>query len=205
MRKHRGILTIAALLALGGISLGVGLELYLQHRLPDPEQADLDGLMRWLVVRDLAEESAETRQKIVRRLEWLLDEQDAEEPLQISDVLDQIDEEQTERFWSNVYLLTEIWFLEHVERYDRLSETERPVFIAGMIDRVTAWGVLASVPIADPRAADADFATQAILIRRQIEPWVNGQAEEDRRKVKQFLDGVSTQLMARQFSRWLSG
>ena len=190
MRRHRGILTIVALLALGALSLGVGMKVYWQDGLPDPEEADADGLMRWLATRELSEESPEIRQKLVRRLERFLDEQDPGEPFELREVLDQLDEDQTERFWNNVYLLAELWFLERVERYDQLGEEDRKVFIAGTIDSVMTWGVLNWIPTTDAQAADAGFEMRAILVLRQMQPWIDAREDDERKKIEQFLADV---------------
>ena len=195
MRKHRGILTIVALLTLGGLSLGVGLQLYQPDRLPDPEQADDDALMRWLATRELSEETPQIREKLLRRLERFLDEQDPQQPFELHEVLDQLDEDQTEQFWSNVYLLAELWFLEHVERYDQLGEADRRSLLSGMIDRVTVWGVLNWVPTSGAPSANTSFAMRAFSIRQKIQPWIDAREKDEREKIEQFLNAVTLHVM----------
>ena len=195
MKRHRGILTIVALVALGTLSLGVGLEFYRRDRLPDPEVADNDALMKWLATRELSEETPQIREKLLRRLERFLDEQDPQQPFELREVLDQLDEDQTEQFWSNVYLLAEMWFLEHVERYDQLGDEERPSFLSDMIDRVTVWGVLNWVPATAAPAANTSFAMQAFSIRQQIQPWIDAHEDDEREKIEQFLNAVTLHVL----------
>ena len=55
-RKHRGILAVLSVAALAITGLLVGWRLWASY-LPDPRQADTQGLLRWLVLAELAEES----------------------------------------------------------------------------------------------------------------------------------------------------
>lgn len=201
MKRHRGILTIVALVALGTLSLGVGLELYRRDRLPDPEVADNDALMKWLATRELSEETPQIRQKLVRRLGRFLDEQDPQQPFDLQEVLDQLDDDQTEQFWSNVYLLAELWFLEHVEKYDQLDEADRQEFLSGMIDQVKTWGVLDWIPTDTP--AGSGFAVQAGMIRKQMQPWIDAREDDERKKIEHFLKGLENHLVAQEFKRWI--
>ena len=203
MKRHRGILTIVALVALGTLSLGVGLELYRRDRLPDPEVADGDALMKWLATRELSEETPEIRQKLVRRLGRFLDEQDPQQPFDLQEVLGQLDDDQTEQFWSNVYLLAELWFLERVETYHQLDEDDRQEFLSGTIDRVKTWGVLDWTATDTP--AGAGFAAQAGLIGKQMQPWIDAREDDERKKIEQFLSGLRNFFLAEEIKRWMSG
>ena len=203
MKRHRGILTIVALVALGTLSLGVGLELYRRDRLPDPEVADGDALMKWLATRELSEETPEIRQKLVRRLGRFLDEQDPQQPFDLQEVLGQLDDDQTEQFWSNVYLLAELWFLERVETYHQLNEDDRQNFLSGTIDRVKTWGVLDWTATDTP--AGAGFAAQAGLIGKQMQPWIDAREDDERKKVEQFMNGLRNFFLAEEIKRWMSG
>ena len=203
MKRHRGILTIVALVALGALSLGVGLELYRQDRLPDPEVADGDALMRWLATRELSEETPEIRQKLVRRLGRFLDEQDPQHPFDLQEVLGQLDDDQTEQFWSNVYLLAELWFLERVETYHQLDEDDRQNFLSGTIDRVKTWGVLDWTATDTP--AGAGFAAQAGLIGKQMQPWIDAREDDERKKIEHFLSGLRDFFWVQEIKRLMSG
>ncbi len=203
MKRHRGILTIVALVALGTLSLGVGLELYRRDRLPDPEVADGNALMKWLATRELSEETPEIRQKLVRRLGRFLDEQDPQQPFDLQEVLDQLDDDQTEQFWSNVYLLAELWFLERVETYHQLDDDDRQNFLSETIDRVKTWGVLDWTATDTP--AGASFAAQAGLIGKQMQPWIDAREDDERKKIEQFLSGLSDFFWAQEIKRLMSG
>ena len=203
MKRHRGILTLVALVALGTLSLGVGLELYRRDRLPDPEVADGDALMKWLATRELSEETPEIRQKLVRRLGRFLDEQDPQQPFDLQEVLGQLDDDQTEQFWSNVYLLAELWFLERVETYHQLDEDDRQEFLSGTIDRVKTWGVLDWTATDTP--AGAGFAAQAGLIGKQMQPWIDAREDDERKKIEQFLSGLRDFFWAQEIKRLMSG
>jgi hypothetical protein len=66
-KNRRGILWLALLATLLAVGAAAAVP-FLRSRLPDPAVANRDELLRWLVTRDLAMETPQTRLVLIQRL-----------------------------------------------------------------------------------------------------------------------------------------
>lgn len=187
------MLCIAVLL----LPVGGGVAYFVQRivcpPLPDPAVADRDQLVRWLVLRDLSQESPETRRVLVERLEaefrgapnW-------------SQVADRLNESQREVLWNNLVLLLEPWFLEKADRYSQLAVADRPPYVDQFLDRVAQWRRADAIRYG-PGQDGAQRAGLAQSLLDQVEQWKQRADPTQRARIDEFLRDVELRWIMRKF------
>ena len=193
-RKHRGILAAAVLGALGVAVLVVALRVWATY-VPDPETASREGLMRWLVLRDLSMEPPETQLAVLERVE-----QELEHETSVTDTGDTLTPSQRRQLLENVGFLKRFWFQQRLEEYARCSESLRREFVQQQVDKLAAWSRVdawlasahadkgASSP--DEEGDVLDGSTAPSLIS-QVETWIEGTPEPQRPMARQAVcEGV---------------
>ena len=197
MRRHRRVLILGILLS-GGILAGGGVAAlrWLRPSLPAPEVADREQLIEWLVTRDLAEESFQTRQALARRLEeQFRGEVDWEATGR------RLSLQQRRQLWENLPDLLEPWLLEKVDGYFGRSERERPAYVDRVIDTINEWRGVNSLR---PETAAEDNAGQQppglmTMLYQRIDA-IERESNPDRReRAGQFLAAVQTRWFYRAF------
>jgi hypothetical protein len=170
-------------------------------RLPDPATADRDGLLRWLVTRDLAREPSATRLVLARRLE-----QEFSGKIDWAAVGQNLDGQQRDRLWDNVLLLLEPWFADKVDGYFRLPEPQRPAYVDRTLQLIENWKGATALSPGSRRAGSADGQESAGtagptgligLFVERIGHWTESVTPQRRQQVREFLLAVQ--------SRWLQG
>ncbi|MEA1951881.1 MAG: hypothetical protein U9N87_10880, partial [Planctomycetota bacterium] len=112
------------------LTIVVGLAWVYNSRLPDPEHAGCDELVRWMVTRDLRQESAHTRKVLALRLESEFVDVDWQG-------LDgRMSVEHRRRLWANLPLLLKPWFMNKLDDYNNRDAAERQACIDALIDRM---------------------------------------------------------------------
>jgi hypothetical protein len=133
MTRRRLILWLLLLAAL--IATGIGATVpFLVPRLPSPELANRDELLRWIVARDLAKESPETCLALIRRLE-----EEYRDGIDWDAVDGKITDAQREQLWKNIPLLFGQWLSDKAAIYARLSNVERPGFMDRILKTLLSW------------------------------------------------------------------
>jgi len=184
MLRRPDVLALLTLLILAGIAAAVTVHLSFFH-LPDPETADRDGLLRWLVLKDLNAEEEETRLALVDRLEDELHAGLGQEDLSSAS----LSEAQEERLHKNTGLLKRIWFRSRVRRYSEREPDEKKPYLDRQILTVFKWSEMNGAASEDPH----DSVTGLF---DQIAGWI-GEAEGDDRR--QMLEAVYAGV-----ARWLA-
>jgi len=199
VRKKREVLTLAVA-ALAVLTLAVVLTVsvtaavqFYQQRLTDPASADREELLRWLVVRDLSEESAQLRRTLAARLE----EEFGGDRIDWNATAGQLDGTQRERLWQNVLLLLEPWFTQKVDGYFQLAATERLAYVDRTIDTIAVWRGVESLRSnssenGQPHTPQPEFFP--VLVER-INQWQESATPEQRKRISRLLVAVQ--------SRWL--
>jgi hypothetical protein len=167
-------------------------------QLPDPDQASPEQLLRWLVTRDLGQESADIRGQLARRLEEAFPEK-----VDWPSLKAQLDTTQRARLWKNVVLLLEPWFLEHMEGYFGRPPAERIAFLDGMLDRLATWRGVETLRADEPVAPDSSLAPQGIVqvLLDRVEQWKKQAEPRQRERITDFVAAVQTRWVQRQFSQ----
>jgi len=190
-RRNLILLTTALMLAGGGALATVAV---LYPSLPDPAVADREGLLRWLVLRDLEAESLETRRVLAQRLE-----EEFRGGIDWSTTSDQLSKSQRRRVWVNVLNLLEPWFMAKTDNYYQLTAAERPAYVNRLLDTLGAWrGAAGLVAESTPSDGNAELRPSlfATLLER-VEQWKQRAKPEQRQRIEQFVTVVQTQWLLR--------
>jgi hypothetical protein len=198
MRKNSGFVLFVLLAGLVLAACAGGVVLY-ATRMPDPQTADLRGLLRWLVTRDLSQEPDATQEQLLSRLEGEL-----RGGLELT-AGDQLTEDQRARLVENADLLGRRWFLKQVEQYTALAASEKATFLDRQIDEVQQSGVVqALVAVLEPAGSSASTNAWSSLNER-IGHWTARMEAGRKAKVEEFLAAVKGNLLWRTVrGNWLS-
>ncbi len=139
MKISRNILpcTVGLAAAVAVVAAGI---YYHSTRLPHPATADRDGLLRWIVLRDLSQEVPPTQRISAQRFE-----QEFGGGGDLAKAKQRLSLERQERVWNNVVLLLQAWFEQKVERYSELSEGDRTAYVDATLATIRAWKGLGSL------------------------------------------------------------
>ncbi|HYW78916.1 MAG TPA: hypothetical protein VE890_05030 [Thermoguttaceae bacterium] len=188
-RKILILLITVALLAVG-VAASIAM---LYPRLPDPQVADREGLLRWLVTRDLRGEPIDTRRALARRFEEEFCKacdtaasdastsdagtsdagtSDAAAAPDWESLAEQLDASQRQQFWENLTVVLEPWFLDKTDGYCEVSETERTAYLDRLIDMIAVMdGIDAIRPNSDESADHAEDGGLYALLLEQTQQW----------------------------------
>jgi hypothetical protein len=179
-----GAIAVATAMAIVGLCSG---------RLPEPATADRDGLLRWLVTRDLSQESAETRLALVRRLE-----QEFGGKTDWAAVGQRLDGPQKDCLCGNLTLLLEPWFADKVDGYFRLPENQRSAYVdrtVGLIENLRGAAALDAGRPAAPGHGKPPGLLE--IFAQRIGAWMDSITPQRRDQAREFLLALQT--------RWLQG
>ncbi|MCG8584897.1 MAG: hypothetical protein MI757_09320 [Pirellulales bacterium] len=136
--RHRGVLLGATLLALAIGSSAIAV--WAMYRLPPAEHAQGRDLMRWLVTRDLREESEATRRSLVLQLEVFLEESHDHERTAA-----EMNEQRRHTLEENVGVLLPVWLELGAERHLANEPANRQEFLDKQLSRVEQVGELSQL------------------------------------------------------------
>ncbi len=161
--------------------------------LPDPATADRDGLLRWLVSKDLDQEPYETRQTLARRLE-----KEFGGEIDWAGVGAASTNEQRQRLWNNVLVLLEPWFADKVDGYFQLPEAKRPAFVDQTLQRIEDWkGATVLSPGGPAVPAGEQQPGLMELVVRRIGQWTESATPERREQVREFMLAIQVRWLRR--------
>ncbi|MDZ4818994.1 MAG: hypothetical protein SGJ20_08485 [Planctomycetota bacterium] len=193
----KSVAVLAVLLFLAGAAAGF---VYNAQRLPNPNEADLNQLVRWLVTKDLRQESPQTKDELLDGLE-----QQIQTPIRSADVQSQLTAPQQTLLMSNADVLAERWFHRQVDQYFAQPEATRPAYLDKQIDEIQGSQLVQSLAgLAENETASGD--TKAgnksaiwIAIQQRAKSWIERAEKYRRRRCQQFVDAVQQHLLM----RWL--
>jgi hypothetical protein len=175
-RRVFGVLLLAVLLA---TVVGAAVP-FLLPGLPDPAVAGRDDLFRWVVTRDLAQETPETRVVLARRLE-----QEFSTGVDWS-ILESATEAQRRQLWKNLPPLFGAWLRDKAAAYAQLPERQRTKFMDGIFAAVASWQ---GVERYEPRPGDSASAGTGGLLRifaDQMQECQRGASAQERDRLSRF-------------------
>ena len=179
--------------AAGGVAIP-----YLYPSLPDPAIADRDGLFRWLVVRDLGQESAETRRVLAHRLE-----EECSTGIDWEAAGQGLDEPQRRRVWNNIVLLLQPWFVQKRDYYFELDQNDRPAYLDRLLDTFEIWqGVDALCP--DETEDDGSSGEKRELLSvlsTHVQQWKEASPREERQRTDRFLWAIQSRWVLRSLKK----
>jgi hypothetical protein len=130
--NRRGILAIVALL--GCVAVAIGAVPFLYPSLPDPEKADQQQLLHWLVLRDLGQESPARQLTLALRLE-----SEFGEGVDWSKFKGKLSLEQIDRLIANIPHVLRPWILEKSVIYEKSPDDRRLASLDQVIATLEVW------------------------------------------------------------------
>lgn len=193
IRGRYGLLIAGVLVAMLSVAAGAGF-LMVYSPLPDPAIATRHELFRWLVLRDLGEESMEIRQKVLSRVDREFEKAD-----DLGSTIETMDESRRRMLWHNITVLLEPWLLEKVEHYARLPAAQRTDFIDRFLDRAELWNKIGSACLKNrTNQGRKGGSSVSQLIMEQIEQCSSRAAPERQRQIGAFMAAVQARWLWRQ-------
>jgi hypothetical protein len=185
------LLAATLLLAIWGGWRGVRAYLL---RMPDPATATKEGIVRWMVLRDLADEPEDTRRQLVTRIEELF-----VEPLDVSQAAT-LDPHDVQRLRRNAEVLKESWFFAKIDGYYACLEALRSAYLDRQIQTVTRWAELDAGldAAAGARYQSSDFGERLSDFFDQLDDWTNRAAPERRGRIRSVVKAGLIRWFARQ-------
>jgi len=183
------------LFGLASVSLAASYQ-WIFPTLPPPESADRQGLFRWLVLRDLGQQSPGVRRTLRLRLE---DELDL--GIDLVGTTSGLGETRADKLHRNIRLLFGEWLTEQWHHCQQLSRAERTARIDALIRRVDRWGLLpllAKRPGTQPTSENATNPGQArredspaLSLVAELNTWVATQPEPQQPAARRFATAVA--------------
>ncbi|MFT5523559.1 MAG: hypothetical protein ACI9HK_001507 [Pirellulaceae bacterium] len=135
--KHRGLLSMAALLSVAIVGGIVGWAMW-STSLPHPTAASREQIMQWLVLRELPAEPEEISVALVDRIQAEIGTGiDTAGSTELSTAYKQ-------QLSANIDHLEEVWFRTRCRQYEELPRDNRLAFIIEQIDFLLLWSELDS-------------------------------------------------------------
>lgn len=224
----RGIVLKIVVVGLVGVILAITLVVQGFSRLPDPAAADRQGLLRWIVTRDLGEEPAQVRRTLVQRFEQ---EFSSGTPIDWQQTRTKTSPCQFDRLCKNLPILLQVWFQQRAEAYDRLAGQDRIAYLDATLEKILRWrNVLEfdSLEDASCRAAKTSSSREAPAISEPrpaqqarplagsnasslarltlwLERWKQSVEPEERRKVERLVAAIEARWLYRRLLESLPG
>lgn len=191
MRKRSAILLLLAVCALAAAALAATPDLWL-YRLPDPAEADREGLFRWLALSDLAQEPLATRRQLIARFEEELDR-----GLKISAAADGLDKSYRARLRRNVRVLVGDWFRDAAARCAAAESEAQTALLDAQAEKIERWDI---VDLAFPPKANAPprgNLERLLAFEQWAQDWLAEAEPSERGRLRRYLTALETRMMAR--------
>lgn len=189
----RRFLTIPILIGLVAVSVASTVQV-LRQGLPDPEVAEQGDLIEWLSSREMMAEPREKKLRLARRMEL-----DFQRGIDWQTDLARLDDDQWQQFRDNFNELMQIWFLDKVETYFAMPESQRDEYLDQEIVNLMSWRVI------QDRASTASGNGRQMMqldeLVDQIQQWLEWASPRERGRMMTFLQAVQDRLFTRAFER----
>ncbi len=199
IRGRYGLLIAGVVIAMLSVAAGAGF-LMVYVPLPDPAVATRQELFRWLVLRDLSQESMEIRQKILSRVD--IEFKDADD---LGSTIQNMDDSRRRMLWHNITVLLEPWLLDKVEQYSQLPVAQQIDYIDRFLDRAELWNKIGTACLKkSAKQGPKSGSSASQLIMEQIEQCSNHAPPEQRRRIGAFMTAVQARWLWRQLPSFKS-
>ncbi len=175
--RRAAILTVC----LGAIALVASGYWAWKLRLPDPETADREGLVRWLVLRDLRGESPHLRATLLRRFQ-----EETPEDVDPASIRSRLNGSRQERLWGNILVLAETWYSGRLDAYLAASPQDRPGCLDETIAEVTRWKMLASLQPDEGTDQTPPELRLLKMFAQQVAIWKEKASPQRRKQMTEF-------------------
>jgi hypothetical protein len=189
MLKRSGFVVFLLLGVLTAAMLAGGVFVY-ATRMPDPATADLRGVLRWLVTRDLDLETADVQEQLLGRIE-----QELRRGIELDGARDQLKPDQRAMLVKNADVLGRRWFFKQVDRYFAHSIPERLNFLNEQIDDIQKSGIAKA--LAKLAADGSNHENLWTSLSRRIQQWTAKLDAQHKAQAEQFVAAVQGNLFLR--------
>jgi hypothetical protein len=193
IRGRYGFLTAVVVVATLSAAAGAGY-LLAYSPLPDPSVATRQQLFQWLVLRDLSQESAETRQKILVRLDT-----EFENIGDLDATIANLEHSHRQMLWHNVGVLLDPWLLGKSQQYSQLPASQRTGYIDRFLDRAELWNQVGAACLKNgPSEGQNRDSSVSKRVMEQIQQCSNRAGPEQRQQIGAFMAAVQARWLWRQ-------
>ena len=217
--RRRGILIGIGILALATVSLAATVQVYF-FRLPDPSEADGPGIIRWMVTRDLSQESPDTRRRLLIRVLEVIDGQDLTADSGKGSIDDQLGPQYRDIFWKNVDTLLEEWFHMQAERYAAAHVSDQTALLDQILNDAQGLAsfqkqdskktegsenepeqaqTAAGSSSEDKNAPETDSIAAAATFIQTINKWVDRAPPEKQKQLRHFAAALQARIAVKSF------
>jgi hypothetical protein len=139
-------------------------------------QAVSSGVVRWLMISDLAQESFALRCELSHRIALHLDDEKS-----AANILDGRQSQEKAQLRANAHLLMEAWFHGRAEEFARMKTIEeKDAFVDRQIQRIEEWDIRELMASGDQQAGDSTAMTQQMM--EMVKIWID-RAPRDRQPI----------------------
>ena len=205
--RRRGIMIGIGILALATVSLAATVQVFFLQ-LPEPEEADGRGLIRWMIIRDLSQETPELRRRLLVRIDEVL----GGNQLGSGSINDQLDPQYQPRFWSNVDVLLQEWFYVQSEHYAAASPEQRTAMLDEILDEAKGLSNFQSdspQEQTDPNIASGeqnadDPLTAVAKFMEKMNGWIECAPPAYRQDVRHFAAALQARMAVRSLQDFMN-
>jgi len=163
----------------------------LRPRLPDPEVANREEIIRWLVTRDLGAEPPRIRQVLARRLE-----EEVAAGLDWNFAAERLSQSRRKRLWNNIMLLLKPWFMDKLDCYSALPVQDQAAFLDRLLDIFKQWQGAESICPQQGKDSSGQ-AGLVVTLLAEIRQWKAEAKPQRRKQINQFLQAIIERWMQR--------
>ncbi len=164
---------------------------YIQ-RLPPPEETDRQGLFRWLIETDVAEQPRDVQFRLVQRVE-----EELLAGIDFSAGLSQVNAAQRARLLANVDRLAECWFHREADNYFAEPEKGRLALLDRQVQQIRRLGILEQMSVLeghDP-ARTTDRVAAVAEHARRVDRWIQQSPATEREQLAQYFTALRARML----------
>lgn len=174
-----------AIAGIATVSVALAVIAYCQ-RLPEPEQADHEGLFRWLVLTRLSDEPQDIQLRLLNRVE-----KELAGGTNLTECLTKIDSQQCARLSENVDRLAECWFVREADRYYAAPKDGRIALLKHQAERVRQLGIFEQISTLEAHGRGGSPAQQAPATAaddyvRRLNRWLSDVGPHERQRLSDY-------------------
>lgn len=196
----RGMLNLAVFLlpAVIGVTL-LGAAPLWHYRLPSPEDSDRDQLLRWLVTRDLGQESAAVRGALIERIE-----EEFRQEFDWNAVSGRMEVEHRRQLAENVPVLLRTWLAEKGREFSKVPAEARLAYLDDLLETIRLLGGVSKLCEGHETGSTgaASDSSQPLMVRleSQLNHWQKDADPQSRAETAELLLALRCRWL---MQRWL--
>lgn len=195
MGRIRSVITILVLIALTSISAAAMVEV-LRIGLPVRPFRTPGEIIQWMTANDFATADPVEQRRLIRRMEG-----DFNRDVDWAPLIEQLDEQQLEKFAENFSELMRVWFLGKVDAYFAQPKEQRNRYLNDEMTNIFNWKVPYQdvLTVKNPEDPEANRNRQKLGAffrwEDQFAQWQQRSTPEEQEKMTQFITAITFRLL----------